>query len=137
MIRRLLVLVLVLLLAVSGIASAQDESYTIGVSNNFVGSEWRTQMVKQIEDAAAVIEEELGIRMSDLIENYCGGMRGGKKYKARLFSELNFNVAGDVSEDEDFGGGPVIGEPETETVEVSEPPVTAPKRRGRPPKTKA
>ena len=66
--KRLLVLVLVLVLAFSGIASAQ-ESYTIGVSNSFVGSEWRTQMVKQIEDAAAEIEELYGITIDLVIES--------------------------------------------------------------------
>jgi ribose transport system substrate-binding protein len=66
--KRLLVLVLVLVLAFSGIASAQ-ESYTIGVSNSFVGSEWRTQMVKQIEDAAAEIEELYGIEIELVIES--------------------------------------------------------------------
>jgi len=31
-----------------------------------------------------VYEEELGIRMSDLIMNHCRGMRGGKKFKAAI-----------------------------------------------------
>jgi NADH-quinone oxidoreductase subunit F len=31
-----------------------------------------------------VFEAELGIKMSDLINNYAGGMRGGKKYKAAI-----------------------------------------------------
>ena len=59
---------LVMAIAISGIAVAQ-ETYVIGVSNNFVGSEWRTQMISQIEDAAAVIEEELGVTIELVIEN--------------------------------------------------------------------
>ncbi|MCA9885428.1 MAG: substrate-binding domain-containing protein, partial [Anaerolineae bacterium] len=66
--KRLLVLVLVLVLAFSGIVQAQD-TYTIGVSNSFVGSEWRTQMIKQIEDAAAEIEELYGITIDLVIES--------------------------------------------------------------------
>jgi ribose transport system substrate-binding protein len=66
---RMLVFLLVLLLAFSGLATAQGETYVIGVSNSFVGSEWRTQMIKQIEDAAAEIEEELGITIELVIEN--------------------------------------------------------------------
>jgi NADH-quinone oxidoreductase subunit F len=31
-----------------------------------------------------VFEEELGIKMSTLIEKYCGGIRGGKKFKAAI-----------------------------------------------------
>jgi len=69
--KRIIALLLVLALAVSGIAFAQDEgeSYVIGVSNNFVGSEWRTQMIKQIEDAAVVIEEETGVSIELVIES--------------------------------------------------------------------
>jgi ribose transport system substrate-binding protein len=45
-------------------------SYTIGVSNSFVGSEWRTQMIQNIEDAvaefnAAGVEVELVIESAD------------------------------------------------------------------------
>lgn len=69
MIKRSLVLTLILILALTSLVSAQDETYTIGVSNNFVGSEWRTQMVKQIEDAAAVVEEELGVTVELVIES--------------------------------------------------------------------
>lgn len=44
-----------LLLSLAFGASAQIEdcgSWTIGVSNSFVGSEWRTQMVADIEQTA-------------------------------------------------------------------------------------
>lgn len=67
--KRFLGLLMVLSVLVSSVALAQDDSYVIGVSNNFVGSEWRTQMIAQIEDAAAVIEEELGIGIELIIES--------------------------------------------------------------------
>ena len=38
--------------ALSSAAMAQD-SFTIGLSNGFVGSEWRTQMIAEAEAAAA------------------------------------------------------------------------------------
>jgi len=41
-----------------------------------------------------VYEDELGIKMSDLIENYCGGMRGGKKYKAAIPGGISMGVLG-------------------------------------------
>ena len=34
-------------------ALAQDKSYTIGVSNGWVGPEWRTQIIQETQDAAA------------------------------------------------------------------------------------
>lgn len=49
--------------------SAQDESYTIGISNGFVGSEWRTQMLDQIETVAADIEENMGVEIELIIES--------------------------------------------------------------------
>ena len=39
-----------------------------------------------------VYEEELGIKMSELIEKYCGGMRGGKKYKAAVPGGISMGV---------------------------------------------
>jgi NADH-quinone oxidoreductase subunit F len=41
-----------------------------------------------------VYEEELGIKMSDLIEKYCGGMRGGKKYKAAIPGGISMGILG-------------------------------------------
>jgi ribose transport system substrate-binding protein len=38
-------------------AGAQDKSYTIGLSNGWVGSEWRTQMIEEAEAAAAAWKE--------------------------------------------------------------------------------
>jgi len=69
--KRIFAFLLVLILAMSSVSFAQDEgeTFVIGVSNNFVGSEWRTQMIKQIEDAAAVIEEEHGITIELVIES--------------------------------------------------------------------
>jgi NADH-quinone oxidoreductase subunit F len=39
-----------------------------------------------------VYEEHLGIKMSDLIENYCGGMRGGKKFKAAVPGGISMGI---------------------------------------------
>lgn len=66
-IRLLSVLVIVMMLF-TAVVSAQD-TYTIGVSNSFVGSEWRTQMIQQIEDVAAELEESMGITIELVIEN--------------------------------------------------------------------
>ncbi len=65
--RLLAILVVVMMLFVS-VVSAQD-SFTVGVSNSFVGSEWRTQMIQQIEDAAADLEETMGIEIELVIES--------------------------------------------------------------------
>lgn len=68
-------LVVIALLAVvvlgAGIVSAQDtpESLTIGVSNSFVSSEWRTQMLATMEDVAAELSESLGIDIQLVIES--------------------------------------------------------------------
>lgn len=65
---RILTIILIALLLPMGLVSAQD-SYTIGVSNSFVGSEWRTQMIQQIEDVAAELEESMGIEIELVIES--------------------------------------------------------------------
>lgn len=41
-----------------------------------------------------VYEEELGIPMSELIEKYCGGMRGGKKFKSAVPGGISMGVLG-------------------------------------------
>src|SRR5690625_2696637 len=46
--------VALVLVAVGGTVFAQDAPITIGISNGFVGSEWRTKMV---ENARAAFEE--------------------------------------------------------------------------------
>ncbi len=65
----LFALVLTLALAFGGLVTAQGETYVIGVSNNFVGSEWRTQMVKQIEDVVVEIEELYDVTIELVIES--------------------------------------------------------------------
>lgn len=53
------------------LVTAQDSCtgpFTIGVSNNFVGSEWRTQMIQNIEDVVAEFNAE-GIEIDLVIEN--------------------------------------------------------------------
>ena len=41
-----------------------------------------------------VYEEELGIRLSELIEGLCGGMRGGKGFKAAVPGGISMGVLG-------------------------------------------
>ena len=65
---RLLAILVVVMMLFASIVSAQD-TYTIGVSNSFVGSEWRTQMIQQIEDVAAELEESMGITVELVIES--------------------------------------------------------------------
>jgi len=41
-----------------------------------------------------IFEEHLGVKMSTLIEDYCGGMRGGKKYKAAVPGGISMGILG-------------------------------------------
>jgi ribose transport system substrate-binding protein len=61
-VKRLFVSVLLLL----GLAFAQD--FTIGVSNGFISSEWRTQMLQNMEDVAAELGEQ-GINIELVVES--------------------------------------------------------------------
>lgn len=65
--RRSMAFVLSLITFAFGVAFAQ--SYTIGISNGFVASEWRTQMVQDLEATAAAIKEEMGIDITLVFEN--------------------------------------------------------------------
>ena len=44
----------------------EEMSFTVGVSNGFVGSEWRTQMVADLEEVAAELGVELVIESADV-----------------------------------------------------------------------
>jgi ribose transport system substrate-binding protein len=60
-----------LLAMVFGVQAAparQENSFFIGVSNSFVGSEWRTQMIQNIQDAAAELTEA-GVNIELIIES--------------------------------------------------------------------
>lgn len=57
------------LVAVALIGAAAAQSYTIGISNGFVASEWRTLMVQDLESTAAAIKAELGIEVTLVFEN--------------------------------------------------------------------
>ena len=66
-----LILVLMVTLMLGMMVSAQDSdtpSFTIGVSNSFVGSEWRTQMIQNIEDVVAEMAG-IGIEIELIIES--------------------------------------------------------------------
>lgn len=74
--KRILLVVLLVVALVAGVASvsrtprvAAQDSYTIGISNNFVGSEWRTQMIQNLEETAAELEESLGVEIELVIES--------------------------------------------------------------------
>jgi ribose transport system substrate-binding protein len=62
-------------------SSAMAESYTIGLSNGWVGSEWRTQMIEEAEAAAKAWKEkgvdiELVIQSSDVdVQGQIGAVR--------------------------------------------------------------
>jgi len=60
------VIQLLLLSLVLSFAAAQ--SYTIGVSNGFISSEWRTQMLKNMEEVAAELSEQ-GIEIDLVVES--------------------------------------------------------------------
>lgn len=70
--KKLLVFAVLVVMILSAVAipgaSAQD-TYVIGISNGFVGSEWRTQMIEDIETVAAEIEEEMGVEIELVIES--------------------------------------------------------------------
>ncbi len=57
------------LVALALIGAAAAQSYTIGVSNGFVASEWRTLMVQDLESTAAAMKAELGIEVTLVFEN--------------------------------------------------------------------
>ncbi|MBC7871791.1 MAG: substrate-binding domain-containing protein, partial [Chitinophagaceae bacterium] len=54
---------------VSAAPARQENSFVIGVSNSFVGSEWRTQMIQNMEDAVADLEADYGISIELVIES--------------------------------------------------------------------
>jgi ribose transport system substrate-binding protein len=62
-------------------SSAMAESYTIGLSNGWVGSEWRTQMIEEAEAAAEAwkkngVDIELVIQSSDVdVQGQIGAVR--------------------------------------------------------------
>jgi NADH-quinone oxidoreductase subunit F len=41
-----------------------------------------------------VYEEHLGVKLSEMIEGYCGGMRGGKKFKAAVAGGVSMGLLG-------------------------------------------
>ncbi|MDZ4762991.1 MAG: substrate-binding domain-containing protein [Chloroflexota bacterium] len=50
---------------------AQDQTFTIGISNSFVSSEWRTQMIQNFEETAAELSDnaDLGVTIELVIES--------------------------------------------------------------------
>lgn len=80
-----------------------------------------------------VYEEELGIKMSTLIEEFCGGMRGGKKFKGAIPGGVSMGVLGpdqyDAELDFDIGkkyqclglgtAGVIVFDEDTDMVQVA------------------
>jgi len=64
----LVVLALLALLSLALPIAAQDEPFVIGVSNGFVGSEWRTQMIQQIEDVVQEFNDN-GVAVELVVES--------------------------------------------------------------------
>lgn len=74
MYRKLLTIVLVALLVVLSVfsAAAQDkQKIVVGISNSFVSSEWRTQMIQQLEAVRDELnaDEEMGVEIELVIES--------------------------------------------------------------------
>lgn len=53
------------------VAAQDEQEFTIGISNSFVSSEWRTQMIQNFEETAAELSEdpELGVEIELVIES--------------------------------------------------------------------
>lgn len=64
-------LVLLCAVGMGSVAAQDDMQYTIGVSNSFVGSEWRTQMIQGLVNAAQELSDDpdLGVDIELLIES--------------------------------------------------------------------
>lgn len=61
-------------LAMSGAASAQ-QSYKIGLSNGWVGSEWRTQMIEEAQAAAAAWKAK-GVNVEVVVQSSTVDVQG-------------------------------------------------------------
>lgn len=59
------------LVSMGSVAAQEDTTFTIGLSNSFVSSEWRTQMIEQLELAAEELSanENLGVEIELVIES--------------------------------------------------------------------
>ena len=66
--RKLLGSVAILFCALFVVSSALAQSYTIGVSNGFISSEWRTQMLSNMEDVVAELAEQ-GVDIDLVVES--------------------------------------------------------------------
>lgn len=64
--KRIIMFIAVLALTLTGFSLAQ--SFTIGISNGFVGSEWRTLMIQDLESTVADLKTQ-GIDITLVVEN--------------------------------------------------------------------
>ncbi len=73
--KRLLTLVAMMaaigLFSLGAVAAQDEQTFVIGISNSFVGSEWRTQMIQNFEETAAELSEDpdLGVEIELVIES--------------------------------------------------------------------
>lgn len=67
--RTILVFAIVALLLSVALMTSAQETFVVGISNGFVGSEWRTQMIQNIEETAVELEESMGISIELVIES--------------------------------------------------------------------
>lgn len=67
----LVAMLLVFSIGVMSSSAQDDQKFTIGVSNSFVGSEWRTQMIQNMQDIATELSDDadLGIDIELVIES--------------------------------------------------------------------
>jgi len=58
-----LVVLVALVIGVMTVAAQEDTKYVIGVSNSFVGSEWRTQMIQNMQDVAKELSDDPDLKI--------------------------------------------------------------------------
>lgn len=58
-------------MSVGMVVAQEEQTFVIGISNSFVGSEWRTQMIQNFEETAAELSEDeaLGVEIELVIES--------------------------------------------------------------------
>lgn len=63
--------VLVFSLGVFGVSAQDKQKLVVGISNSFVGSEWRTQMIQNLQDVAAELSKDdaMGVDIELVIES--------------------------------------------------------------------
>jgi len=110
---------------------------TMGTESSFKGSpaSYGTKLIGVSGHVAkpGVFELDLGIKLKDLVEQYCGGMRNGKKYKGAIPGGVSMGILGpdqfEAELDFDIGrkynvlglgtAGPTVFDEDTDMVAVA------------------